>query len=181
MRYIIVPLYRKLEFMRVTILFSAVLAVVLVACKGEPDAAMQSNASPAEIVYVNKPGSSRTTATLYIGGMTCEAGCGGKITKELTALNGVVSTDIEFAESREFNMAVVEFDPGIISPEKLAAGVNEIADGKLYHVSKIEVTTYEPSPESSSGESASSGASINLGDIFRFPNLVEILKDFIVG
>lgn len=167
--------------MRNTILFSALLSVFLLACKGEPETAVQSEIAPAEIVYVNKPGSTRTTATLYIGGMTCEAGCGGKITKELSALNGVASTDINFVENREFNMAVVEFDPGVISPEKLAAGVNEIADGKLYRVNKVEVTTYSPSPDSEASENAGSGASINLGDIFRFPNLVEILKDFIVG
>jgi copper chaperone CopZ len=167
--------------MRPTFIISIIFAAILISCKEGSGSADTGNKPSAEIVYVKKTGSSRTTATLFIGGMTCEAGCGGKITKELTALNGVFSTDIEFAENRDLNMAIVEFDPSLTNPEKLVAGVNEIADGKLYSVSKVEVTTYTPSAEEDTEEGHENGASITLGDIFRFPNLAKILKDFIVG
>jgi len=89
-------------------------------------------------------GSTVTEAKLTITGMTCAAGCGGKIQKELQALDGVQATNLDFVEEREENVVTVNFDPQKVTEQRMQEVVNTIADG-AYHVVKSEVITHKAS------------------------------------
>lgn len=89
-------------------------------------------------------GNEMTEAKLTITGMTCAAGCGGKIQKELQALDGVQATNLDFVEEREENVVTVNFDPQKVTEQRMQEVVNTIADG-AYHVVKSEVITHKAS------------------------------------
>ena len=89
-------------------------------------------------------GNEMTEAKLTITGMTCAAGCGGKIQKELQALDGVQATNLDFVEEREENVVTVNFDPKKVTEQRMQEVVNTIADG-AYHVVKSEVITHKAS------------------------------------
>ena len=89
-------------------------------------------------------GNNMTEVKLSISGMTCAAGCGGKIQKELQALDGVTATNLDFVEEREENVVTVNFDPQKITEQRMQDVVNTIADGQ-YHVVKSEVITHKAS------------------------------------
>lgn len=84
----------------------------------------------------------KTVANLLIDGMTCSEGCGGKIQKELQALNGVVNTKLDYEENRADNTVTVEFDPSQMDEKKMIECVHAIMDGQ-YHVKSIEILTYK--------------------------------------
>lgn len=83
----------------------------------------------------------KTVANLTIEGMTCSAGCGGKIQQELRALDGVTTTDLDFAEDRPQNIVTVEYDPAKVNEQKLIECVNGIMDSK-YTVKSVEILEY---------------------------------------
>ena len=116
---------------------------------------------------------SKTVALLTVEGMTCSAGCGGKIQEQLRALNGVATTDLDFAESRPENVVSVEYDPTKVNEQSLIECVHKIADGQ-YHVKQLEVVEYRGLQ--SHGKSSDSGVSSDyVGRAFQ---VLDLLRSF---
>ncbi|OYU80233.1 MAG: hypothetical protein CFE23_10020 [Flavobacterium sp. BFFFF1] len=74
------------------------------------------------------------TASFHIEGMSCAVMCASKIEKELSAMEGVKKAKVDF----EKKTATVEYDNAVQTPQKLAAKVESVADGKTYKVSDIK-------------------------------------------
>ncbi len=117
------------------------LALTLFACG---NATPNAEATPAATTNTVVDGTTKTEAVLSISGMTCAAGCGGKIQKELQNLNGVVTTSLDFVEDRDVNVVKVEFDPNVVKEIDMTTIVNTIADGQ-YHVVKAEIISHKAS------------------------------------
>ncbi len=114
----------------------------------------------------------KTVACLNIQGMTCEAGCGGKIQKELRAMAGVKDTRLNFAEGREVNIVEVDFDPAQVNEKQLADKVHSLMDG-MYAVKSIDLINYTGS-HSSSG--AGSGSEMNAYDLSPLVRVIDMLR-----
>jgi copper chaperone CopZ len=117
------------------------LALTFFACG---NATPNAEATPAATTNTVVDGTNKTEAVLSISGMTCAAGCGGKIQKELQNLNGVVTTSLDFVEDRDVNVVKVEFDPNMVKETDMTSIVNTIADGQ-YHVVKAEIISHKAS------------------------------------
>ena len=117
------------------------LALTFFACG---NASPNTEATPAATTNTVVDGTNKTEAVLSISGMTCVAGCGGKIQKELQNLNGVVTTSLDFVEDRDVNVVKVEFDPALVKETDMTNIVNTIADGQ-YHVVKAEIISHKAS------------------------------------
>lgn len=117
------------------------LSILLFACG---NATPNGEATPAATTNTVVDGTNKTEAVLSISGMTCAAGCGGKIQKELQNLNGVVTTSLDFVEDRDVNVVKVEFDPNVVKETDMTNIVNTIADGQ-YHVVKAEIISHKAS------------------------------------
>jgi hypothetical protein len=77
-------------------LLSLFLALTFFACgNSTPNA----EATPAATTNTVVDGTNKTEAILSISGMTCVAGCGGKIQKELQNLKGVVNTSLDLTKT----------------------------------------------------------------------------------
>lgn len=122
-------------------LLYAILSVTLFACG---NATPNAEATPAAATNTVIDGTNKTEAVFSISGMTCAAGCGGKIQKELQNLNGVVTTSLDFVEDRDVNVVKVEFDPAVVKETDMTNIVNTIADGQ-YHVVKAEIISHKAS------------------------------------
>ncbi|MCC6601243.1 MAG: heavy-metal-associated domain-containing protein, partial [Crocinitomicaceae bacterium] len=104
-------------------------------------------------------------------GMTCSAGCGGKIQKELRALQGVMGTALDFSEERTDNVVSVEFDPSAVNEQQMIQCVNAIADGQ-YHVNSVEIVT----AKKNDNPSTSDGVGVEMydfGKVFQVLNLLQ--------
>ena len=117
------------------------LALTFFACG---NATPNAEATPAATTNTVVDGTNKTEAILSITGMTCAAGCGGKIQKELQNIQGVVTTSLDFAEDRDVNVVKVEFDPALVKETDMTNIVNTIADGQ-YHVVKAEIISHKAS------------------------------------
>ena len=117
------------------------LTVALFACG---NATPNAESTPAATTNTVVDGTNKTEAVLSISGMTCAAGCGGKIQKELQNINGVVATSLDFVEDRDVNVVKVEFDPTVVKETDMTNIVNTIADGQ-YHVVKAEIISHKAS------------------------------------
>jgi copper chaperone CopZ len=138
------------------------------------------NENAAEATVTHKELSSevnRTVANLTIEGMTCSAGCGGKIQQDLRALKGVNSTDLDFADARPANIVSVEFDPNQLNEQQLIQCVNGIGDGQ-YHVTSVEILHYK-GLQSSGGSSGGEMKSDHLGRAFQVLNLLQSITRMI--
>ena len=173
--------------MRKLLLLSALFALIISACKNEEptdgaaSTAVQTNV---EIVRTSATGPAHTTAVLYVEGMMCAKACGGKIMQELAELNGVSETSIDYAEGRELNSASLTFDPAVVNESELIQTINSIADGKLYQVVKMEVVTYTPGSADENDtdiETQNAASVLDLTSVFRFPNVFQIIRNFLVG
>ncbi len=156
-------------------LFTLFFATLLLACNDapKPSAADQTT----EIVHLTASGpKAKTSANIQIEGMMCEIACGGKIKKELYALEGVSKAEIAYHDGDEADFAVVEYDPEVLSESDLIASITSIADGELYAVPKMEVTQFTPVMSNGSNTSASDDANMSVG--FRIPGILELLKSF---
>lgn len=164
------------------ILFSAVV-MILTACSGggHQDNGVQAGAA-AEAVITHKEMTgdvARTVANLTIEGMTCSAGCGGKIQQDLRAMNGVASTELDFAEDRLANIVTVEFDPSKLNEQQLIHCVNNIADGQ-YKVKAVEIVKYTAgSANQSASVEASELPTDHLGKAFQVLNLLQSISSMI--
>lgn len=117
------------------------ISVALFSCG---NATPNAEATPAATTNTVVDGTTKTEAVLSISGMTCAHGCGGKIQKELQALNGVVTTSLDFIEDRDVNVVKVEYDPNVVKETDMTNIVNTIADGQ-YHVVKAEIISHKAS------------------------------------
>ena len=117
------------------------LALIFFACG---NATPNAEATPSATTNTVVDGTNKTEAILSITGMTCAAGCGGKIQKELQNIQGVVTTSLDFVEDRDVNIVKVEFDPNAVKEIDMTNIVNTIADGQ-YHVVKAEIISHKAS------------------------------------
>ncbi len=168
---------QKNKTMKKSIAFMTVATVLfLTACSG-PSSQAEANV---DVQVTHKTLQSeviKSVANLSIEGMTCAAGCGGKIQQELQALKGVKTTDLDFAEGRGHNVVSVEFDPEVISEKEMIQCVHAIADG-MYTIKTIEILDYKGLQ--SGGRSAESGAeNSQWGLVFQAIDLVQSVSRFI--
>lgn len=154
-----------------------------VACSdsGNPaTSAGQSAAAETVVSHSEMAGdATRTVARLTIEGMSCAAGCGGKIQQDLRAMNGVANTDLDFAEERPENVVSVEFDPSKLNEQQLIHCVHNIADGQ-YHVKSVEVVSYKSSESTSGGSGGGAEMKTDqLGKAFQVLNLLQTISGMI--
>ena len=130
--------------------------------------------SSSEVPVVKKEINSevnKTVANLTIDGMTCSAGCGGKIQQELRAMQGVITTDLDFAEGRPQNIVSVEFDPAKLNEQQLIQCVNGISDAK-YMVKSVEIIEYH----GLQSQTSSGPVSIEFDVFNRFFQVLNLLQ-----
>jgi len=120
----------------------------------------------------------KTVANLSISGMTCSGGCGGKIQQELRALNGVASTDLDYADARPVNVVSVEYDPEKLSEVELIKCVNGISDGQ-YQVTTVEIVNYKGLQSAGRTGGSDVTATENFGKVFQLLNLLESVSKLI--
>jgi copper chaperone CopZ len=128
------------------------------------------NEAPISITELNSE-VNKSVAKLYVVGMTCKAGCGGKIEKELQALAGIKMTETLFEENRAENIIQVEFDPTTIEAKRMEQCVEQLMGGQ-YQVQKIEVINYHGLQSH-----ASSGADVE-SNSHEFAHLFKLLNVF---
>lgn len=162
------------------ILSFAVLCMVSLLWSCGPQSPEAGQSAAPVITYTEIAGeSARTLALMSIEGMTCSHGCGGKIQQDLQALDGVKGTDLDYADGRDANQVMVEFDPAKVNETKLISCVNEIADGK-YKVVAVEVQTVKA--QSLAGGSTSdvdSAPAIDFSGFFQVFNLLSTFLNMI--
>lgn len=152
-------------------LFSVALTLLIAGCSGP--AAEQTAADVPVVRKSMESEVNKTVANLAIEGMTCSAGCGGKIQQELKALEGVKITELDFSEGRAQNVVSVEFDPAKISEKEMIQCVGKIADG-MYQVKGVELIEYKGIQAART--SGDAGVRSNdFGKIFQLINLLESL------
>jgi copper chaperone CopZ len=155
------------------LLIASTVALALAACN---NGSSENAAVPNDVKITRKTMDSevnKTVANLSIDGMTCSAGCGGKIQQELRALQGVSTTDLDFQENRPENVVTVEFDPNQIDENKFIQTVQSIADGQ-YHVRSVEIIQYRglQSHGKSTDVSMNNGV-IDFGMAFQLLDLLQ--------
>lgn len=121
------------------------------------------------ITETNHTGVSKNVANIYVEGMMCAQGCAGKIQKELALLDCVVEASVDFDESRDLDIATVEFDGEQCTVDDMINKVNSIADG-AYEVRKVELETYSPA---SSSEIEEQGSAYNYNKAFSWSALFK--------
>lgn len=150
------------------------LSILVISCAGPGS----ENASPAADVQVTRKSLDseviKTVANLSIEGMTCAHGCGGKIQQELRAIDGVKTTDLDYADGREANTVSVEYDPTKISEQELIKCVSSIADGQ-YVVKTVEILDYK-GLQSRSSASGAGVKSNELDKVFQIIDLVQSIS-----
>lgn len=154
------------------------LVILASSCAG-PSAESANNASDVKIEHKTMDAAeAKTVAKLDITGMTCAAGCGGKIQQELQALEGVVLTDLDFQEQRASNIVSVQFDPAKISEKEMIQCVGKIADG-MYAVKAVEVVDYKKSESTGAAASGAGVQSADYGKVFQLLNLLQSISGLI--
>lgn len=150
-------------------------SVILMSCENEGGS---SKSAEGDLVITHKEINSeviKTVANLSISGMTCSAGCGGKIQQDLQALKGVKETKLDFTENRAENVVTVDYNPSEISEQELIKCVNAIADGK-YQVKAAEVVTYKGLQSSGGSKSAGVSVNDNFGKVFYVFDLLRSIS-----
>ena len=79
--------------------------------------------------------------------MMCIKGCASKIKKELLEVDGVSSVRIDFEDERKINYAIVDINTKTTDIDALYQQVDNIADGKLYGVTAMDIIQYWPEEE----------------------------------
>lgn len=163
---------------RISVFFSFLAVMTIVSCSG-PATDASSNANVPVTHREMDSESYKTVANLSISGMTCSAGCGGKIQQELKALQGVKGTTLDFADQRPENVVAVEYDPKVISEQEMIKCVNAIADG-AYAVKKVDVIEFKGMQSRSTSNASDAGVSTEyFGKALYILNLFETVTDLI--
>lgn len=165
--------------MRKIIAFFFVSSLLIWSCSGGSDK-KENNIS--NVVITKKEINSeviKTVANLSIEGMTCAAGCGGKIQQDLQTLKGVTSTELDFLEGRPQNVVSVVYNPSELKETDFIQCVNKIADGQ-YQVKAIEVISYQGIQSAKTGGGADV-SSDNFGRVFQLLNLLQSVARMVQG
>jgi copper chaperone CopZ len=121
------------------------------------------------------------TATIEIKGMTCEAGCGGTIRKELKATGGVSRVQYDFVEGREVQTAKVSFDKDKVTLDEMIKIITTINE-KQFSVGKTssnEINDVSSTP-TNTAPSKETIEKVSMSDAqIELPNLIGILSDII--
>ncbi len=156
------------------------LLISLFACSCNSGVQSDQQAADIPITYVEmKSEAIRTVANISIEGMTCSAGCGGKIQQDLKALKGVNTTTLDFADDRPMNVVSVEFNPSELKELDLIKCVNGISDGK-YHVKSVEVINFK-GLQSAGRSGGVDVREYNFGRVFQLLNLLQSVAQMIRG
>lgn len=152
--------------------------IVMVSCSGS--ATQDSAAANVPVTHREMDSETyKTVANLSISGMTCSAGCGGKIQQELKALTGVKGTTLDFADQRAENVVAVEYDPKMITEQEMIKCVNAIADG-AYAVKKVDVIEFKGMQSKSTSNASDAGVTTEyFGKALYILNLFETVTDLI--
>ncbi len=121
--------------MKKTIFAFALAALFLTSCK-KTETVASENTSQATTETTSQATGKIETASFTIEGMSCEVMCASKIQKELAATEGVEKATVDF----EKKTATVEYDSGIITPEKLLEKVESVNGGDSYKVSNLKTS-----------------------------------------
>ena len=121
--------------MKKTIFAFALAALFLTSCK-KAETVASENTSQATTETTSQATGKIETASFTIEGMSCEVMCASKIQKELAATEGVEKATVDF----EKKTATVEYDSGIITPEKLVEKVEAVNGGDSYKVSNLKTS-----------------------------------------
>lgn len=162
---------------KIAAFFAVMVSTLVISCAG-PQSNNTSNVSDVQITRKSIQSEVvKTVAHLSIDGMTCAAGCGGKIQQELRAVNGVKTTELDFEENRNSNIVSVEYDSNAINEQDLIKCVSGIADG-MYVVKSVEILDYKGLQ--SRATSTDAGVRSNEFDkVFQLINLVQSISGFI--
>lgn len=107
------------------ILFTAILAMTIIACKNETAPEVKTvEVETKKSEKVLNPDAKYAKAEFGIDGMTCEIGCAKTIEKKLAKMDGVKSAKVDF--DRE--LAMVEYDEAMVTPTILSETVTTVAD-----------------------------------------------------
>src|SRR5574343_258 len=163
-----------------TIIIATSSLLFLAACSSEPTTVLLKTEKGKKEVSKEEVVPDRM-ATIEISGMTCEAGCGGTIRKELKATGGVSRVQYDFVEGRDVQTAKVSFDKDKVTLYqmiKIITTINEkqFTVGKTIseEINDVSSTPTEASPSKETVEKVSmSDAQIEM------PNLIGILSDVI--
>lgn len=174
--YFTIILFQIRLAMKKIFAFILVVAAVLTACQGPTGTPV--NAADVKVTRTTMESEvNKTVANLSISGMTCAAGCGGKIQQELQAMQGIKTTDLNFEDNRQENIVSVEFDPTIITEKEMIEKVGSIADG-MYQVKSVEIVDYKGLQTARTSGDAGVSES-DFGRIFQLVNLLQSLSSFI--
>ena len=159
--------------MKKLISFMSIVAIITMAsCSGSSSSENSSEPMVPVTRRVMESESNRTVANLSISGMTCSAGCGGKIQQELRKLAGVKNTELDYADNRPANTVSVEFDPAVISEKEMINCVTGISDG-AYGVQKVEIIDFHGLQNR---PSAASDAGVSAPDFGRLVYVMNLLQ-----
>jgi periplasmic mercuric ion binding protein len=156
--------------MRVIHVLFVSLCLVISSCNTKTDSSPTTGSVPVTRKQ-EASGEIKTVANLSIEGMTCAAGCGGKIQQELRAIPGVITTVLDFADGRAQNIVSVQYDPAKTNELKMIECVNAIESP--YEVKSIEVVEFGAI---SNGQTASGGSSIKLYDFSKVMQLMGLFQ-----
>ncbi len=162
-----------------SILFAS--ALIIGACSSEPEKIhLRTEKGPRN--ENGKHVDANSMMTVEIQGMTCEMGCGGSIRKELKGTGAVARVQFDFEEGRKKQTAMVSYDSSKITAAEMIRLITTMND-KQFSVGK---NTVEPiskdvtTDRSSSKESKEPEVELEETRI-EMPNLINILKDLVVG
>jgi copper chaperone CopZ len=152
---------------------SIFLLLALLATASCNDVSTKGTEAPITVTELNSE-INKSVAKIYVTGMTCKAGCGGKIEKELQALTGIKTTETLFEENRPENIIQVEFDPGATEAKKMEACIEQLMGGQ-YQVQKIEVLNYHGLQSHASSGADVESTSHAYSDVFKLLNVFQSL------
>ncbi|PCJ89841.1 MAG: hypothetical protein COA57_00565 [Flavobacteriales bacterium] len=149
----------------------------MLACNCGPGDETKNDVKIEKKETVSIDGKARTIANIGIEGMTCSAGCAGKIKNTLAGLNGVMACDVLF----EDKVASIEYDDSKISEKDMIAAIEELNKGQ-YKVTTVEVEKTVAKSESRKVPEAGGKAdekkkeSVRTTPNIEFPNIFEIFR-----
>ncbi|NND77400.1 MAG: heavy-metal-associated domain-containing protein [Flavobacteriales bacterium] len=131
-----------------------------------------------EKVYTESQGDeAQTIAYLHIEGMSCEQACGSAITRAVSGVAGVNSTDLEFDKEKTVDVIKVNYDASSANEDDLIKAVTDIHKG-LYQVKKIEVVSIVKAEDDVSDQETEDDASVTIRE-FSLPNISDIIENLI--
>jgi copper chaperone CopZ len=119
------------------ILLATTLTLVAISCKNDKANTNDKATTTENVAKQNtkKLVTNPQTASFEIEGMTCQVGCANLIEGKINKLDGVTDAKVDF----ETKTATVTYDGDQLNQEKLTKTVEDIADGKLYKVTKVKL------------------------------------------